>query len=131
MEGKTRTNYKPRTKWWNLKDKTLAFLKDKQIKEGKWKVTENANYMLNDMVRHIKRVAKDIIRKSKGNRQSDKESWWWKEYLQTTIKAKRISCKNLQNYKNKEKVKKYERAENEAKKALSEVNIKHVTTSIS
>lgn len=65
MEGKTRTNYKPRTKWWNLKDKTLAFLKDKQIKEGKWKVTENANYMLNDMVRHIKRVAKDIIRNLK------------------------------------------------------------------
>lgn len=43
----------------------------------------------------------------------------------------KISCKNLQNYKNKEKVKKYERAENEAKKALSEVIIKHVTTSIS
>lgn len=69
MEGKTRTNNKPRTKWWNLKDKTLTFLKDKEIKEGKWKVTENANYMLNDMVRHIKRVAKDILRKSKGNSQ--------------------------------------------------------------
>lgn len=47
--------------------------------------------MWNDRARHIKRVAKDILKESKGNRWLDKISWWWNEDLKTIIKTKRIS----------------------------------------
>lgn len=43
------------------------------------------------MARHIKRVVKDIDGESEGHKQSDKESWWWNEDLQTIIKDKRIT----------------------------------------
>lgn len=39
------------------------------------KVTENANNVCKDMAKHINRVAKEIFRKSKENKQSEKEIW--------------------------------------------------------
>lgn len=43
------------------------------IREGKWQVAENAIICGENLVRHIKRVAKDVLRDSKGNKKLDKE----------------------------------------------------------
>lgn len=45
------------------------------IQEGKWQAAENAMICGKNLVRHIERVSKDVLRDSKGNRKSDKESW--------------------------------------------------------
>lgn len=59
----------------NLKDKTLTLLLYEVIQEGKWQAAENAMICGKNLVRHIERVSKDVLRDSKGNRKSDKESW--------------------------------------------------------
>lgn len=55
------------------------------MEEGKWQVTDDANALYDDMARHLKRVAKDILEETKGNRRADKGSWWWNELSQKDI----------------------------------------------
>lgn len=82
------------------------------------------------MARQIKRVAQDVLRKFKRNRQSDKGSWCVNEDLQTIIKATKVSNKHWLHFKNGENFKKYKIAKTKQRRWLARQNIKFLTTSI-
>ena len=56
------------------------------IKEGKWILDKDVDKMWNDC---IKRVAKDVLDKSKRCRQLTKKAWWWNKEVQIAIRLKR------------------------------------------
>lgn len=74
-----------------------------------------------NLVRHIERVSKDVLRDSKGNRKSDKESWQWNEDLQAIIKAKESHMKKKKQNCKRENSKK----KTNQRKWLLRQNIKH------
>ena len=45
------------------------------------------------MVGCIKRVTKEVLGESRGKVQSSKETWWWNDEVQKTIRDKRYCYK--------------------------------------
>ena len=76
------------------------------------------------MVGCIKRVAKEVLGESRGKVQPSKETWWWNDEVQKTIRDKRYCYKNWQKTKNIEDLEKYKNAKKEAKKAVSDAKFK-------
>ena len=111
-------------RWWNLKNEKLAKFRDKLKNEGKWNLEEDTNVMWNEMVGCIKRVAKEVLGESRGKVQSSKETWWWNDEVQKTIRDKRYCYKNWQKTKNIEDLEEYKNAKKEAKKAVSDAKFK-------
>ena len=66
--------------------------------------------MQNEMVGYIKRVAKEVLGESRGKVKPSKETWWWNDEIQKTIREKRYCYKNWQKTKNKEDLEKYKNA---------------------
>ena len=74
--------------------------------------------MWNEMVGCIKRVAKEVLGESRGKVQSSKETWWWNDEVQNTIRDKRYCYTNQQKTKNIVDLERYKNAKKEAKKAV-------------
>ena len=65
-------------------------LKYKIMKEDVWNMNNETNFMRNSVSSCIKKVAKNILGKSKGCRLDGKKSQKWNEDVQKTIREKKI-----------------------------------------
>ena len=72
----------------------------------------------------IKNIAKGVLGESKGIGILGKETWWWNEQVQATIKLKRTNYKIWQKARDEESLKKYRDAKKEAEKAVSNAKLK-------
>ncbi|KAH1233397.1 Craniofacial development protein 2 [Glycine max] len=110
----------PRIKWWHLKGEKQGIFQQK-IWEG-WcgQSQGSANDMWNKMSQEIIKVAKETLGESRGFGPRDKESWWWKESVQSKVRVKKECFKEWSRCRNSETWDKYKIARNETKKAVSE-----------
>ena len=56
-------------------------------------IESDPNLMWDTTTKYIKNVAKEILEESKGIGLLGKETWWWNEQVQATIKLKRTNYK--------------------------------------
>ncbi|KAL5186030.1 Craniofacial development protein 2 [Glycine soja] len=79
----------PRIKWWHLKGEKQEIFQQK-IWEG-WcgQSQGSANDMWNKMSQEIIKVAKETLGESRGFGPRGKESWWWKESVQSKVRVKK------------------------------------------
>ncbi|KAH1254809.1 Craniofacial development protein 2 [Glycine max] len=110
----------PRIKWWHLKGEKQGIFQQK-IWEG-WcgQSQGSANDMWNKMSQEIIKVAKETLGESRGFGPRGKESWWWKESIQSKVRVKKECFKEWSRCRNSETWDKYKIARNETKKAVSE-----------
>ena len=86
-------NVKPKIKWWRLKEEVLRS-KFKQKVLGRLSLPENVQEWWRRNSQVILKVGEEILGKTSGKRPpADKESWWWNEEVQKTIKAKKEAKK--------------------------------------
>ena len=50
----------------------------------------------------VKRIAKGILRESRGKDSFCKDTWWWNKDVQNIVKTKRASYKTWQKSRNEE-----------------------------
>ncbi|XP_076923356.1 uncharacterized protein LOC143585455 [Bidens hawaiensis] len=97
MERKRRS----RIKWGNLKGTNITMFKDKVISMTTIHQVGDANQMWEDMAASITQVAKETLWVTTGRTTGNKESWWWNEDVQSKIKDKNQSLRELLRCTNK------------------------------
>ena len=80
--------------------------------------------MWNNVINCIKNVAKQLLGESKGKRNVERETWWWSEEIQNTIRAKRDCFKAWKTNKNNQTLEAYKIAKKRAKRIVSEAKSK-------
>jgi hypothetical protein len=82
--------------------------KEKVFKEDTWHEGGDANSMWMKMSTCIRKVVLEEFRVTKGGKRETKETWWWNEKVQNTIKEKKecfsrmhldSSMDNVEQYK--------------------------------
>ncbi|XP_076909446.1 uncharacterized protein LOC143566705 [Bidens hawaiensis] len=120
MERKGRS----RIRWGNLKGTNITMFKDKVISTTTIHLVGDANRIWEDMAASITQVAKETLGSTTGRTNGNKESWWWNEDVQSKIKDKQRSLRDLLRCTNEGEHwrlrEKYKNARREAKKAVTE-----------
>jgi hypothetical protein len=62
--------------------------KERVLKEGPWYEGGDTNSMWMKMTTCIRKVASEEFGVTKGGKRLTKETWWWNENVQKTIKKK-------------------------------------------
>jgi hypothetical protein len=68
-----------RTRWWKLKGDVSQVFKNKIIAEESWNECEDADNMWKEMTTHIRKVAIEVFRVTRGNKREHKDTWWWND----------------------------------------------------
>jgi hypothetical protein len=63
--------------------------KERVLKKVPWHEGGDANSMWMKMSTCIRKVALEEFRVTKGGKRETKETWWWNEKVQNTIKEKK------------------------------------------
>ena len=75
------------------------------------------------MASSIRKVTKGVLGESKGFSLHQKESWWWKEEVQSKVKAKKECCKTLYKDMTEENGERYRITKKEAKKVVRKAKL--------
>jgi hypothetical protein len=78
-----------RTKWWKLKGEVGQAFKERVIKEGPWEEEGDADNLWMKMATCIRKMASKEFGVSKESRREAKDTWWWNDKVQMTIKEKK------------------------------------------
>ena len=93
--------------------------KEKVIEEDPWKDEGDANSMWEKMATCVRKVASEVLGVTKGSGCDSKDTWWWNEDVQKTIKKKKC-YKRLYHDMCVDNIKKYNVAKKTTKRAVSE-----------
>ena len=86
-----RTKQKPCVRRWKLKGENLAKFRSKvQEKMNNQKVTSDT------LKYSIVEAAKSVCGVTRGQKRKERDTWWWSEDVQRTVKNKKESSKNWQ-----------------------------------
>jgi hypothetical protein len=110
----------PRIKWWKLKEEASKMFKERVLKEGPWFERGDANSMCMKMSTCIRKVASKEFRMTNGGKCETKETWWWNEKVQKTIKEKKECFRRMHLDRSVDNVERYKVAKKTLKRAVSE-----------
>lgn len=103
----------------NLKGKPgQQTFKERTITEGPWNEEGDAESMWVKMATHILKVAREVLGVAKGKKKEPKDTWWWNEDVQRTIKDKECYKTRYQD-RSTSNVEKYKEAKKNARRAVS------------
>jgi hypothetical protein len=68
----------------------------------------------------IRKVASEVFGVTKGSSGESKDTWWWTEDVEKTIKEKKECCRSLFHDRSMINIEKYMVAKKTAKRAVSE-----------
>jgi hypothetical protein len=69
----------------------------------------------------IRKVVSEEFGVTKGNKREAKETWWWNEKVQKTIKEKKEYFRRMHLYRSVDNVERYKVVKNTVKRVMSEV----------
>jgi hypothetical protein len=94
--------------------------KEKILKEAPWHEGGDANIMWMKMSTCIRRVTSEEFGVTKGEKRETKETWWWNEKVQNTIKEKKECFRRMHLDRSVDNVERYKVAKETTKRAVSE-----------
>ena len=110
-----------RTKWWKLRGEAAKTFKERMLGEGSWEEGEDADDMWLKMARCVRKVALEVLGVSRGGKQEGKDTWWWNDEVQSTIKEKNECFKRLHLDKSAANIEDYKLAKRAVKRVVSVV----------
>ncbi|GFS13675.1 endonuclease-reverse transcriptase HmRTE-e01 [Elysia marginata] len=93
---KKRTRAEKRIQTWKLTGDVEGEFKDKVNRQHRTHKEQTANEKWIDLKGVLLITAEEVCGTSKGGKKIDKETWWWSEEVQTSIKKKKEAFKNWQ-----------------------------------
>ena len=91
-----RTRAEKRIRTWKLTGDVGREFKDKVNEQHRTHMEQTANEKWIDLKGVLISTAEDVCGTSKGGKKINKETWWWSEEVQTSIKKKKEAFKNWQ-----------------------------------
>ncbi|PWZ22060.1 Craniofacial development protein 2 [Zea mays] len=108
-----------RTKWWKLKGETSEVFRERVFVEGAWSEEKDANNMWVKMATCIRKVASEVFGVTKGSRGEPKDTWWWTEDVQKSIKEKKECYRSSFHDRSAINIERYKVAKKTAKGTVS------------
>ena len=65
-----------RIRLWTLKGEKVEKFREKMLKEATWDLKDETNILWNKMGNCFKRIAKEMLRESRGKGSFCKDTWW-------------------------------------------------------
>ncbi|KAD2804900.1 hypothetical protein E3N88_38277 [Mikania micrantha] len=125
VDGKKKN---PQIKWGALKGDKVEVFSNKVLEGRHISICEDTNQLWDEMAEKVTRAAKETLGMTTGNKNGQKESWWWNEEVQLKVREKQqrfrefASCTEITE---RARLKtKYKEAKREAKKTVSEAKTK-------
>ena len=88
VKPKVKVNNEPKIKWWKLRG-----VEEENFRElVREKIGEDANQLPEDWVKTaelLRKTAREVLGVTTGQRNEDKETWWWNVSVQECVKKKR------------------------------------------
>jgi hypothetical protein len=94
--------------------------KERVLKEGPWHKWRDVNSMWMKKSTCIRKVASKEFGVTKGGKRETKETWWWNEKVQNTIKEKKEWFRRMHLDRSVDNVELYKVAKKTRKQAVSE-----------
>jgi hypothetical protein len=98
----------------------VKIFKERVLKEGPWHEGDDANSMWMRMFTCIGKVASEEFGVTKGGKRETKETWWWNEKVQKTIKEKKECFTHMHLDRSADNIEQYKVSKKTAKRAVSE-----------
>jgi hypothetical protein len=108
-------------KWWKLKEEAAKMFKEIVLKKDHWHEGGDANSMWMNMSTCIRKMSSEEFGVTKGGKREIKETWWWNEKMQNTIKKKKECFRRMHLDISVNTVEWYKVAKKTTKQAVSEV----------
>ena len=108
----------PKVKWWKLKDteRRNTFRRDVVEKlEGRTNILENWS----DITKDFEETAKKVLGVTRGGMRHSRETWWWRDDVQESIKGKKDAKKRYDQSGNQVDREVYIQKRNEAKRTVA------------
>ena len=109
---------KPKIRWWKLKETSYqeAFRQEvTRILGGKDRLPNEWD----KTAEMLRKTAETVLGVTFGKRKGDKETWWWNEKVQESIKEKKEAKKTSDKIRNENTKKIYKEKNSKAKKAVA------------
>ena len=117
----------PRIRWWKLKEEDCCVKFKEEVKQALNCVDTQSNDW-NTMANAVRESARNVLGMTSGKRKENRETWWWNEEVQDSIKEKKLAKKNWDTQNSEESRQAYKQASCKAKsdvaKAYDELYMK-------
>ena len=120
VKRKKADKVKPRMRWWKLKETSYqeAFRQEvTRILGGKDRLPDE--WDKHKTAEMLRKTAETILGVTFGKRKGDRETWWWNEKVQESIKEKKEAKKTWDKIRNENTKKIYKEKKSKAKKAVA------------
>ena len=101
-----RVRAEPRTRWWKLKEDDCCVKFREEVRQ----VLDGGKEVWDDWATTaevVKKIARKVLGVTSGQRKEDKETWWWNEEVQESIRKKRLAKKNWDSQRDEESRQEY------------------------
>ncbi|XP_065675781.1 uncharacterized protein LOC136091988 [Hydra vulgaris] len=120
VKKKKRVRAEPKIRWWKLKDEDRCVKFRDEMRQAlgdgvldTWDETSNT----------VRYVARKILGVTSRQKKKDKETWWWNEEVQESLRGKRLAKKNWHFQQDKESRQKYKQMCGKTKRAVAKDNL--------
>ena len=121
VRKRKREKMEPRVRWWKLKEETCQ----EKFRE---EVTQSLGEVLPEewetMAEVLRETARKVLGMSSGKGKEDKETWWWNEEVQESVKEKRMAKQRWDRQKDEESRNVYKGKRSKVKKVVAKTKAK-------
>ncbi|XP_065646141.1 NACHT, LRR and PYD domains-containing protein 6-like isoform X3 [Hydra vulgaris] len=118
VKKKKRVRAEPKIKWWKLKDEDCCVKFRDEVRQAlsggvldTWKGMSNT----------VRDVARKILGVTSRQKKIDKETWWWNEEVQESLRGKQLAKKNWHFQQDEESRQKYKEMCGKTKRAVAKL----------
>ena len=108
----------PRIRWWKLKEEDCCVKFKEEVKQALNCVDTQSNDW-NTMANAVRESARNVLGMTSGKRKENRETWWWNEEVQDSIKEKKLAKKNWDTQNSEESRQAYKQASCKAKRDVA------------
>ena len=76
----------------------------------------------------VRKTARKVLGVSSGQKKEDRDTWWWNEEVQESIRGKRLAKKNWDNRRNEENRQEYKDMCRKVKRVVAKAKEKRLTS---
>ncbi len=87
MKTRRKVRTEPKIKWWKLKEEYNTAFKQ-EVSQG---LAEREEVSWEEISETVREKAIHVLGMTSGRRKEDKQTWWWNEEVQDSIKRKRLT----------------------------------------
>nr|XP_027227214.1 uncharacterized protein LOC113819172 [Penaeus vannamei] len=108
-----------RTKWWKLADKDMQSQFVAAARDKLQQSEREGNRSFEEVTEDLRKLGERLLGRTSGKCKPGKETWWWNDEVQESLKRKKEAKKTLDMENNDENKEVYKLAKKEAKKSVA------------